>query len=295
MGFLKRILKGLQTAALLLFVGLCHSSERSPPTVVDLILPADNAALRALAAEIGRGAAFTINSYIRTPPARDQAGDILLVVSDQLLPLLQQHRYRAAFALYTNSTTFHAVARPNSSAVYSDQPLSRQLKLIEAILGGRASSIAIAWQHPRIGRQIAAARALFPQLNIVDEQLADGDNQRRINRLIQQHEVLLATPETALYNASSARSILLAAYRHQHMVIGPSQSFVSAGALASVTSQPEHYAAEIRTMIDHYLHSSKLPEPRYPQRYSVSVNSHVATALGLRIDEKILLKRLGSN
>lgn len=266
-------------------------SDAPRAVTVDIILPADNAELRALAEQIGQGAGFAVNSYIGSPPP-DKAGDILLVVSDQLLPLLVDHHYRAGFALYTHSAAYADAAPTNSSAIYADQPLSRQLQLINALVEKRPASIAIGWQHPHYGRQIAALQRRYPQLKIVDEQLAGSDAQRRINRLIQRNDVLLATPESALYNARSARGILLAAYRHNKLLIGPTQSFVNAGALASVISTPEHYAADIREMIHRYLSSGALPAPQHPSRYRVVVNHHVAESLGLRLNDSALQQQM---
>ena len=278
------MLKGVQQflSAIALLCAATLSVAGDPPrATVDLVLPADTPSLQALASGIQQQANFAVTTYIAQPPPTDQAGDILLIISDALLPLLNSPHYAAHFAMYTNSARYADYHHSRSSAVYADQPLSRQLRLIDALLGNRRTVIGMAWQQREYLSQYNAVQKAYPSYRFTQQQVDGAQAERQINRLIQQCDVLLATPESDLYNANSIRSILLAAYRHQTLVIGPDKAFVTAGALASVSSQPQHYIDDIVDSIQYYLRTATVPPPRYPSRFTVSINSHVAESLGI--------------
>lgn len=292
---LKGVQQFLRAIALLCATTLCVAGDLSRATV-DLVLPADTPSLQALASGIQQQADFAVTTYIAEPPPQDEAGDILLIISDALLPLLDSPHYAARFAMYTNSARFADYHNPSSSAVYADQPLSRQLRLINALLGNRRSVIGMAWQHPQYLSQYTALQTDYPTYRFTHQRVDGAQTERQINRLIQQCDVLLATAESALYNANSIRSILLAAYRHQTLVIGPDKAFVTAGALASVSSQPQHYIDDIIDSIHHYLRTATVPPPRYPSQFTVSINPHVAESLGVAVRSgEQLLQQMGEN
>ena len=69
-----------------------------------------------------------------------------------------------------------------------------------------------------------------------------------INRVLNQHrpaEVLLAMPDSAVYNTDNVRNILLSTYRHKQGVIGFSADMVKAGALATTYSEIEDIDAQV--------------------------------------------------
>ena len=284
---MKTLRKGIQCTLLLLLAVVAYGSEK-PPLTVDIVLPADNTALRQLANQIASPDDYQLSIYIKDIPNQTHAGDLLLVVSDSLLPLMNTAHYGAKLALYTNSVRFTPYSGDNRSAIYSDQPLSRQMKLIDVILKAKPARIAMAWEHPSYEQQLSQLIQQYPRYQFSSEQIQLGSPaaQRKLNRLIQRNDVLLATPEHNLYNATTIRSVLLATYRHQNFLIGPNADFVTAGALASVVTEPSDYAAEAKTMISYYQHNGQLPMARYPQRYSISINRNVADSLGIIIDDE---------
>ena len=293
------MLKGMQHClrilALLCATNLSVAGDLTQATV-DLILPADTPNLQSLATGIQQRANFPVTTYIAKLPPASQASDILLIISDKLLPLLNSPQYRAHFAMYTNSARFAAYQNSSNSAVYADQPLLRQLQLINALIGNRHADIAMAWKNPEYLSQYDTLAARYPNYRFKNLEASDTHPERQINQLIQHSDVLLTTPETELYNANSIRSILLAAYRHNTLVIGPNKAFVTAGALASVSSEPDHYIDEIVDSIQHYIDTGEVPPPRYPSKFNVSVNHHVAESLGIPVhSEADLLQQIREN
>jgi ABC-type uncharacterized transport system substrate-binding protein len=94
---------------------------------------------------------------------------------------------------------------------------------------------------------------------------------------------LLALPDSAVYNDSTIRNILLATYHRGIPLIGYSSGYVKAGALCAVYSTPEQIAAQAAQLIFKFKDTHKLPAPQYPQEFEVTVNPQVADSLGLQI------------
>jgi len=78
-----------------------------------------------------------------------------------------------------------------------------------------------------IARHLRSKDTLFSDL---DELLIDSD-------------VLLAVPDSEIYNSNSIRNILLSSYRRGIPLVGFSQAYVKAGALCAIFSTPEQLAA----------------------------------------------------
>ncbi len=187
--------------------------------------------------------------------------------------------------------------RPRSafSAIYLDQPLSRQLALIRLTLPGKHRIGVLAGpdarsQIPRL--RTAAGRA---GVELVVEH-ADEENAivAALNRLLPQVDALLAVPDAVAYNRNTARSVLLTTYRHQRPVIAFSQAYVTAGALAAVFSSPSQIARQAAELIKTLpAVSPNLPAPRFPNYFSVAVNRYVARSLSLDVaDEAALYEEL---
>ncbi|MEX1668071.1 hypothetical protein AB4876_04055 [Zhongshania guokunii] len=254
--------------------------------VIDLILPEQNSKLELLSKKIADNQYFTVNTYIKNLPQTKDRGEILLTVSEKLLPLLKNSPYKANFALYVNSIVYQSENYKNTTALYSDQSMHKQLALISAIYSFTPLRVGIAYQDPHYIYEIEKESKNFPLMNFVIEQATGKTKLRTINRIIQSSDIVLATPESSLYNSQTIRSILLSSYRHQTMIIGPNEGFVNAGALASITTSPEQYTDEIIAMINSYIESNTIPKPRHPSHYSVKLNYSVAESLGIDLQSE---------
>jgi ABC-type uncharacterized transport system substrate-binding protein len=252
---------------------------------VDIVLPGKNKSLENIINKISENNNFTVRQFVKKlPPVNDQ-GDILLLISDNLLPLLKESQYKANFALYVNSKKFNSMNINNSSAVYSDQPLNRQLELISALFRSRKINVGMVYKNNEYNIELRKLIKNHPNL-IFDIESIDGKNiLRTTNKIIQSNDVILATPESEIYNSQNIRSLLLSSYRHQTVFIGPSESFVKAGALASVMSNPDQYSLEIITMLTEYIKRGMMPKSRFPNQYTVIINNNFAKSLGLQIPD----------
>ncbi len=179
------------------------------------------------------------------------------------------------------------------SAVYFDQPWSRQLALIRFALPGRRVGILLGKDSLELSASVlAAAKAagLSASIEVADD---EADLLPALKLLLGRSDALLAVPDSAIYNRSNIASILLTSYRAKIPLFGFSPSYVKAGALASVFSEPAQIAQQVVEIIQNLHASGGLPAPQSPRYFSVRVNSQVQRSLELTMDDEMqLLNRL---
>jgi len=133
--------------------------------------------------------------------------------------------------------------RRNLTAIVIDQPVSRQAAVANKVYPA-LSRFAVLSQSPappsladnndiRVSA-FRADRALAPQLNEVTISL----------------DALIATPESAIFNRSTLRTVLLTAYGYGKPVIGYSRAYVKAGALITGYSTPEQVFRQVAELSD---------------------------------------------
>lgn len=182
---------------------------------------------------------------------------------------------------YTSSPVWRSVAGhlPSSqaSAVYAEPSPADQLQLVSLLYGRPARVVAI------VGSDTAFLR---PSLSAGAElyEFARGDDINRVLNRMAQAEVLLATPDSAVYTPENFRNILLSSYRHNQGVIGFSSDMVKAGALASTYSDIEDINAQVAEVAAAYVASGVLAAPRFPRYFRTIINEAVARSLGIEPD-----------
>ena len=180
------------------------------------------------------------------------------------------------------------------SALYWTPSLSAQLALIRAMLPATnrigmlvsAANDDSSWL--RVFKQYAAEQAIEVRVQQVDKNRIA----RQVSELAASTDVLLAQPDTDIYNRDTIRFILLAAYRQNKVLIGPSPAFVNAGALATLYAPNTVIAEEIAQKVRYFLKNNKLPPASRIRNLSVSLNPQVAKSLGLSVPAMNELERL---
>jgi putative ABC transport system substrate-binding protein len=170
------------------------------------------------------------------------------------------------------------------SAIFMDQPMERQVRLIEALLPGKRRVGVMYDAPPPDGllqlRQQANRRGFTLNEQEIGKSLTLFG---ALQALSQDSQVLLALPDDAVYNSSTIRDILLTTYRNHIPLIGFSPGYVKAGALGAVFSTPAQIAKQAATLIEQYDGSNTLPAARYPQLFELATNEQVARSMGLNI------------
>lgn len=253
--------------------------QRAPETMtqVDALLAALPAARPTLVVPVGiRAIALTLRAAGPLP----------------VLSLLIPH---ASYTSLLNTT--EAGQEPSTrSAIYLDQPLSRQLDLLQALLPDARRIATLT--GPTSHMQTAELQTLSTRrgLHLATQSVAaNGNPIHALTPLLDQAEALLALPDPAVFNRASLQAILLTTYHGGVPVLGFSQAYVRAGALAAVHSTARQIGQQAGEWLAELAHTGQwqLGTPRHPAYYSVSVNRQVAKTLGIHVaDDDTLLAQL---
>jgi len=114
-----------------------------------------------------------------------------------------------------------------------------------------------------------------------------------IKNALSHSDVLLALPDSNIYNSKTVKNILLTSYRHRKPVIAFSKNFVNAGALASIHSNTEQIAQSASKLIDQYFDSGTrfIRSINHPDAFDININRQVFRALDLSIPDMDKLKQ----
>ncbi len=184
-----------------------------------------------------------------------------------------------------SSLASHGVSG-KTSAIYIDQPIKRQLRLISESMPTRKQvGILLSDNSIYIKSEIiklADKYGLKPQFSIVRSEHEIGS---LLSALMLNSDVLLALPDKLVFNRHTAHNILLSSYHKQIPVVGFSRAYVNAGAITAVFSSPEDIGMHMGDTVSSFLGASlqTLPEPTHPKYYSVQHNRHVARALQIQL------------
>lgn len=180
------------------------------------------------------------------------------------------------------------------SAIYLDQPLSRQVALIRLALPS-VRRIGVLWGtesliHAPSLRLLAPSSGFqFVEANVIaSEPLFPG-----LKRVLDDSEVLLALADPTVYNSNTIQNVLLASFRARVPVLAFSPAYVRAGALLALYVTPTQVGQQVASVVRGVLQGKALPSsPAYAQNFSVAVNGHVARSLGLALDADGLASQL---
>jgi putative tryptophan/tyrosine transport system substrate-binding protein len=168
------------------------------------------------------------------------------------------------------------------SAIFLDQSPARQIGLIAAALPDK-QRVGILYATPPVDllrlKQATKERGLVLHEQMVGPNIALHE---ALQIMLNESQVLLALPDTEIYNGSTIRNILLAAYRSGIPLVGFSAGYVKAGALCALYSTPEQLAAQAAVLINNFSETKNFPPAQYPREFEVAVNDQVARSLGLR-------------
>lgn len=180
----------------------------------------------------------------------------------------------------------------NVVAVLSQVSPATQLQLIKLLLPNEKN----------IGVLVSdKTRADIPRLSYLAEQLgltlttlilAPGEPlSRGLSKLLDEVDVLLALPDSSIFNAQNARLILMSGYRQRRPVIGPDDHWVKAGSLASAYVDADDLLETVLTLVSDYRRNKTLGGDKATP-ISVDVNEHVAKSLGISVSKEKLFEHL---
>jgi ABC-type uncharacterized transport system substrate-binding protein len=186
---------------------------------------------------------------------------------------------------------------PQLSAVYLDQPLTRQLALIRAALP-RAKRVAVLW-GPESKGSARQLRALVESsgLQLVEAEFKpDGAGFPDMRPILSASDVFLALADPSVFNSNSIQNLLLSAFRANVPMVAFSPAYVRAGAWLSLQVTPNQVGQQLAPLVQGVLQGGGLPDHAQESTdFEVSVNEHVGRSLNLRADAtelRLHLRRL---
>lgn len=179
------------------------------------------------------------------------------------------------------------------SAIYLDQPLSRQLELVRLALPEYAKIGALLGPTSRVLLPELENTAAKKKLRLRERTVRKGDAlATSLTELMTESDALLAVPDPLIFNRYTVQNVLLTTYRQKIPVIGFSLAYVKAGALMAVYSSPAQIGQQTaETIILAAAKNWRLPPPQYPRYFNITVNRQVARSLGLEIPDENILRR----
>ena len=183
------------------------------------------------------------------------------------------------------------------SAIYLDQPLDRQARLIRLAFP-EARRVGVLLSAEQVGLAGELEEALRPQrLGLMHATVAEDERLiAPLEQVLSETDVLLAIPDPLIFNRNTAQSLFLTSYRYRDPVVGYSRSMTRAGALVSLYSTPSQIGRQAAEWTGNALNGAtvRLPAPAHPMYFEVSINDQVARSLGFSLpSEAELEKRLG--
>ena len=172
-----------------------------------------------------------------------------------------------------------------SSAIFLDQPVQRQIALIaEALPAWRQLALLAGPRSQSLAAKLAAA-AQEQQLRVSVENIStDREIYPALQRLLSDRAVLLALPDSTVFNSYTVQNVLLTSYRRRSPLVGFSPAYVRAGALLGLYSTPAQIGEQAAEAIHAVLAGGGLPPPQASRRFEVGINQNVANSLGIELD-----------
>ncbi|MFT3929303.1 MAG: ABC transporter substrate binding protein [Spongiibacteraceae bacterium] len=297
-------MKRLLCLILWLSIPLLAAAEQDI-TRIDIIASSGNTAIAELAKGIQYAlvsAKLDVDTHIQKPDDyknTNPATTLVITIGDNSLPWLseQKNPFAATVAFHVSANKFltQTKSEQRSTALFRDQPLSRQLKLAKFLL-------------PNLKRISVLHSADFPtpvskeiQRNLqigVDEINIDKNSDwlKSLSLSLRETDALLGIEDQKIYNGETIRGILLTTYRQGKSLIGPSKAFVNAGSLASCYTSTDQYLQQLVDMVTIIIREHRIPEAQYPKAFRVAINKQVGNSLNISIpDESELSAWLQNN
>jgi ABC-type uncharacterized transport system substrate-binding protein len=219
---------------------------------------------------IGTKAAIKLNNYKTNAPT--------------LFTLVPSHDYR----VIKNRSSSRI-----KSAIYVDQPISRQLQLIKSVLQKIEKVGVLLGSHSGISKKRLSRLMNKMGLKPVIVNVTPKNIGSSLENIFGKVDALLAQPDPTVYNKKTVMTVLLSSYRHNIPVFGYSAAFVKSGATAAIYSSPSDIGKHIGDEIVKFTLSTNktLSAPSFPKYFSVDTNRRVIRSLKINMPSKNNIKK----
>lgn len=181
---------------------------------------------------------------------------------------------------------------PLYSSIYLDQPVERQLSLIETAFPGRDRVGVLFESTPPDELYQLREKVAEHGLRLYEQEVGTNTSLfEALQNVLKHSDVLLALPVPAVYNSSTLRNILFSTYQAGIPLVGFSSAYVKSGAICAVFSTPAQFASQTGMLVRKFIETGALPPAQYPKFYEIAVNDRVAQSLEISIKSPDELSR----
>lgn len=233
----------------------------------------------------------------------DEYSSLITIGYQAAATVIQDSTDKPVLSLLIPKLAFNQILKQNIrkekryqfSSIYIDQPVKRQISLINE-LSNDFRKIGVLYGKNSYSRKNKITKIVkksgLSVKNITVLERTELISETR--HLSENSDILLAIPDSTIYNRRSIKGILLTTYRNKIPVIGYSRAYVKAGALAAVYSSPDNISKQAIEVINHNTRHSYISASRYhPKYFDVEINTKVARSLNINLQSKdTLLKQL---
>jgi ABC-type uncharacterized transport system substrate-binding protein len=195
-------------------------------------------------------------------------------------------------SIFTSSQVYRAIlgkapmVRPNKiTAVFAEPSPVEQFRLISKLYKRRVRAGVLVSEKTSYLIPLLSKAAVAADIDLSVESVSKSESPTRALNRILNATVILAIPDSNVYNTDSIRGILDTTYRRNQSVVGFSPSMVRAGVLASTYSNVGDIVAHLAELINEFGSSGLLPVPQFPRYFRVQINDNVARSLNVVVDE----------
>lgn len=236
---------------------------------------------------------------VTTPERASTNGrNLTVAIGTKALEAALSRPGRPVLSLLVPQLTYERLAsgQHQVSALYLDQPLTRQLQLLGLALPGLKKAGATLGPASR-GLQAElqrAAKASGIQVNsaVIDQ----GSNlYAALTELAEDSQAFLLLPDPVVVRRGALQNFFLHTYRLQKPVLAYSAPLVKSGALLGLYATPAQLGGEAAGWISESWSGDafQLGAPRYPKRFTIGINRTVARSLEIDLpSEEALGRRL---
>ncbi len=233
-----------------------------------------------------------------TSPGRNSANgaDLTVAIGTKALETALAQPGRPVLSLLVPRLIYERLAsgQQQVSALYLDQPLTRQLRLLGLALPGMKKA-GVPLGPSSQGLQAAlqsAAKASGIQVNsaLINQ---GSDLYATLNDMAEDSQAFLLLPDPVAAQRSVLQNFFLQTYRLKKPVLAYSEPLVQSGALLALYSTPAQLGEEAAAWIRESWSNGafRLGEPRYPKRFTIGVNRTVARSLDIALPSEAALSR----
>lgn len=287
--------------ALLLLLLLClpWNSHADSPHHVVIITSSDSNYQQLTAARIRsklevNGARTMIVSSDEIASSSQNGRTLYVAIGNKAIQNLDEFDSNAITLRLINRATPGSKYTSTKSDLITAQPDCRHIKLVKSI-NPDWTSIGVLSSLDSIDTAAALTKcAIRYNLNLRVYAITDkSDLLVTLESAVEDNHVLLAISDPLVYNKTTVKNILLTAYRHRKPVIGYSDSFVLAGAVAAIYTSPESAGDRAAKIITGFFDNSwQFNKNVYHiDEFSISLNTQVATSLDILLPDKESIRK----